>query len=129
MTNEHKHALAVGREESRAVRRYLEALEAHKPRRGRKRTIESIQSRLKQVEGRLPDADPLTRVHLAQEKLNLEAELAAKEEKVDMAALEAGFVSSAKTYGQRKGITYAAWRSAGVGPSVLRKAGVPRTRA
>src|ERR1700736_1195992 len=63
MSAAHKQALAVGREESRAVRRYLEALEAHKPKRGRKRTAEGIQGRLRQIESRLPAADALTRVH------------------------------------------------------------------
>ncbi|HEX6393704.1 MAG TPA: hypothetical protein VFZ97_09695 [Acidimicrobiales bacterium] len=128
MSDEHKHALAVGREESRAVRRYLEALEAHKPKRGRKRTTESIQSRLRQIDDRVAGADPLTRVHLVQERLNLETELATKEEAVDLKALEEGFVEAAKSYGERKGITYAAWRAAGVDANVLRKAGIPRTR-
>src|SRR5262245_5103066 len=59
MSAGHKQALAVGREESRAVRRYLEALQAHKPKRGRKRTSESIQARLDQIERRMPNADPL----------------------------------------------------------------------
>src|ERR1700758_697858 len=90
MSDEHKHALAVGREESRAVRRYLEALQAHKPKRGRKRTSESIQSRLEQIERRLPNADPLTRVHLVQERLNLQAELAAKGDTLDLLSLEDG---------------------------------------
>lgn len=36
MSAEHKRALAVGRDEGRAVRQYLEALEAHKPKRGRR---------------------------------------------------------------------------------------------
>ena len=36
MSDAHKEALAEGREQGRAVRRYLEALEANKPRRGRK---------------------------------------------------------------------------------------------
>lgn len=129
MSDEHKHALAVGREESRAVRRYLEALEAHKPKRGRKRTTESIQSRLRQIDDRISNADPLTRVHLVQERLNLETELATKEEAVDLKALEEGFVEAAKSYGERKGITYAAWRAAGVDANVLRKAGIPRTRS
>lgn len=129
MSDEHKHALAVGREESRAVRRYLEALEAHKPKRGRKRTTESIQSRLRQIDDRIAAADPLTRVHLVQERLNLETELATKEEAVDLKALEEGFVEAAKSYGERKGITYAAWRAAGVDANVLRRAGIPRTRA
>lgn len=129
MSVEHKRALAVGREESRAVRRYLEALEAHKPKRGRKRTNEGISSRLRQIEERLPGADPLTRVHLVQERLNLQNELATKEEAVDLKALEDGFVKAAKGYGERKGISYAAWRAAGVDANVLRRAGVPRTRS
>jgi hypothetical protein len=128
MTAEHKKALALGREESRAVRRYLEAIEAHKPKRGRKRTSEGIEARLRQIENKLPSADPLTRVHLVQERINLQNELANKEEAVDLAALEKGFIGAAKGYGQRKGITYAAWRAAGVDANVLRKAGVPRTR-
>ena len=73
-------------------------------------------------------ADPLTRVHLVQERMNLEAELTHKGETVDLGALEKGFVKSARTYGERKGITYAAWRAAGVDATVLRKAGIPRTR-
>lgn len=128
MSPEHKQALAIGREESRAVRRYLEAIEAHKPKRGRKRTREGIEARLRQIEDRLPMADPLTRVHLAQEQLDLQKELASKGEAVDIQALEDDFVSAARGYGQRKGITYAAWRAAGVDANVLRRAGVPRTR-
>jgi hypothetical protein len=128
MSAEHKAALAVGREESRAVRRYLEALEAHKPKRGRKRTAEGIEARLEQIEDRLAIADPLTRVHLVQERINLQSELANKEEAVDLDALEEEFVASAKGYGERKGITYAAWRAAGVDANVLRRAGIARTR-
>ncbi len=128
MSAEHKQALAVGREESRAVRRYLEALEAHRPKRGRKRTTEGIEARLRQIEEKLPSADPLTKVHLVQERLNLENELANKEEAVDLASLEKDFIAAAKGYGERKGITYTAWRAAGVDANVLRKAGIPRTR-
>ena len=128
MSVEHKKALAIGREESRAVRRYLEAIDAHRPKRGRKRTSEGIETRLRQIEAKLPAADPLTRVHLVQERINLQHELANKEEAVDLASLEKEFVSAAKGYGERKGITYAAWRAAGVDANVLRKAGVPRTR-
>jgi hypothetical protein len=126
MSESHKAALAEGREQGRAVRRYLEALEAHKPKRGRKRTPESIQKRLSAIEEQLSTADPLTRVHLVQERMNLESELAAGDNAVDMAALEEGFVTAAGSYGQRKGITYAAWREAGVDPSVLRRAGIRR---
>jgi hypothetical protein len=128
MSVEHKQALALGREESRAVRRYLEAVDAHKPKRGRKRTTQGIEARLRQIEERLPSVDPLTRVHLVQERINLQNELATKEDAVDLDALEQDFVSAAKGYGERKGITYAAWRAAGVDANVLRKAGIARTR-
>jgi hypothetical protein len=43
MSDEHKEALARGRHEGRVVREYLEALRATKPKRGRKRTPESIE--------------------------------------------------------------------------------------
>ncbi len=126
MTDEHKAALAEGREQGRAVRRYLEALDAHKPRRGRKRTPESIQKRLSAIEEQLPAADPLTRVHLVQERMNLESELVSTDNTVDLKALEDEFVAAAAPYGQRKGITYSAWRQAGVDPGVLRRAGIRR---
>lgn len=126
MSDSHKQALAQGREEGRAVRRYLEAIEAHKPKRGRKRTTESIQKRLASIEQKLPSADPLSRVHLIQERMDLENELAAATKKVDLAGLEAEFVRAARAYGQRKGISYAAWRATGVDPGVLRKAGITR---
>src|SRR6184192_344807 len=45
-TDAHKQALAEGREQSRALTAYLEALEAHRPRRGRPRTAESIQAQI-----------------------------------------------------------------------------------
>ncbi len=126
MSEQHKEALALGREQGRAVRRYLEALEAHKPRRGRKRTAESIQKQLEALEEKLAYADPLTRVQLIQERMNLQQELAAKETTVDLAALEEEFVEAARAYGERKGISYAAWREAGVDAAVLKRAGISR---
>ena len=126
MSDSHKAALAEGREQGRAVRRYLEALEAHKPKRGRKRTSESVKKRLIVIEDKLPDADPLSRLQLVQERLNLQRELAAADTTIDLTTLEDEFVAAAGPYGQRKGISYAAWREAGVDPAVLRKAGIGR---
>ena len=126
MSASHKAALAEGREQGRAVRNYLEALDAHKPKRGRKRTPESVQKRLAAIEEKLAAADPLTRLHLVQERMNLSNELAAAGAKVDLSALEKDFVKAAAPYGQRKGIAYAAWREAGVDPVVLKKAGIKR---
>ena len=126
MSDSHKAALAEGREQGRAVRRYLEALEAHKPKRGRKRTPESVQKRLVAIDEKLAEADALTRLHLVQERMNLETELASSGDSVDMEGLEDDFVAAAAPYGARKGITYGAWRQLGVDPGVLRRAGIKR---
>ena len=126
MSDTHKAALAEGRDQGRAVRRYLEALEAHKPRRGRKRTPESMEKRLATIEENLQQADPLTRLQLVQERMDLQRQLEAADSTVDMQALEDEFVKAAPDYSRRKGITYAAWREAGVDPAVLRRAGIRR---
>lgn len=126
MSDEHKQALAVGREQGRAVRRYLEALEAHRPKRGRKRTPDSIERRLKVIEDELGSADPLTRLQLVQERMDLQEELASKSEAVDMTSLEDQFVAAARDYGERKGISYGAWRELGVDAAVLKRAGIRR---
>ena len=126
MSNEHKAALAEGRAQGRAVRRYLEALEAHKPKRGRKRTPESISKRLEKIETDLPAADPLKRLMLIQERLDLQAELASTGESVDLEGLESEFAGVAREYGERKGISYTAWRELGVPSAVLKRAGIGR---
>lgn len=127
MTDEHKAGLAQGREQGRAVRRYLEALESAKPRRGRKRTPERMEARLAAIDQAMRTADPLARVRLAQERLDLEAHLIRGDHQADLQALEAEFVAAAKAYGERKGITYNAWREVGVSPRVLKAAGVRRS--
>ena len=126
MTDEHKAALAEGRAQGRAVRAYLEALEAHKPKRGRKRTPDSIKKRLAKIELEIGDADPLKRLNLIQERLDLQGELDATEETVDLSALEQEFAGAAKAYGERKGISYAAWRELGVAAATLKDAGIGR---
>jgi hypothetical protein len=128
MSAEHKSALAEGREQGRAVRRYLEALESTKPRRGRRRTPASINKRLAAIDEQLVDADPLRRLHLLQERMDLEREVTADDNGVDIEAAEGEFVQAAGPYSQRKGITYQAWRAAGVEARVLKAAGIARTR-
>jgi len=126
MSDDHKAALAVGRAQSRAVSTYLEAIEANKPKRGRKRTPDSINAQLAKIEASLADADPLSALNYRQERIDLQAELRAMSESVDLDAIEAEFVKAAKGYGERKGITYAVWREAGVPADVLGKAGISR---
>lgn len=128
MTDSHKAALAKGREEGRIVRAYLEALESTKPRRGRKRTVDSIRKKLAAIEDELASASPLNRLHLVQEQRDLEAELAHSGQAVDVGTLEKEFIRVAKDYSGRKGLSYSAWRAVGVSATVLEKAGIPRTR-
>ncbi len=127
MSDEHKAALAEGRNQGRSVRCYLEALEAHKPKRGRKRTPDSVQKRLVRIDAELETADPLKRLQLIQERLDLRAELDASSTKVDLTGLEKEFVTAAKAYSARKGISYAAWRELGVEPAVLKRSGITRS--
>src|SRR3546814_9602003 len=70
MSAAHKAALAEGRSQGRAVRKYLEALEANKPKRGRKRNAKSIQDRIANIDASLAGSDPLKRVQLIQERLD-----------------------------------------------------------
>ncbi|MGQ0431077.1 MAG: hypothetical protein ACT452_01570 [Microthrixaceae bacterium] len=127
MSDEHKAALAEGRNQGRSVRQYLEALEAHKPKRGRKRTAESVQKRLDRIDLELAKADPMKRLQLIQERLDLKTELDTVGAKVDLTDLEEEFVNAAAAYSARKGISYAAWRELGVDAAVLKRAGVRRS--
>ena len=129
MPAEHKKALAEGRAEGRAVKAYLDALEQQRPRRGRKRTPDSIKKRLAAIEKELADATSLARLQLVQERRDLETELAGMDTTVDLTKLEAEFVKVAKAYSARKGIEYASWRELGVAADVLKKAGVTRASA
>ena len=116
--------MAVGRTQSRALAPYLEALEANRPKRGRKRTPESIDRRLADIREELKFGKPIKRVALLQERRDLIAERQKLDKKVDLAAYEEAFVANAKSYSERRGITYETWRELGVPASVLKRAGI-----
>lgn len=126
MTASHKKALANGRTEGRVIRDYLEVVEAIKPRRGRRRTPESIAKRLAAISAEMKVTDPVTKVRLMQERLNLRTELAGMKNKTEVAATEAKFVKVALSFSERNEITYEAWREFGVAPAVLKRAGITR---
>jgi hypothetical protein len=126
MTAQHKAALAEGRSEGRAVKSYLEALQQNRPRRGRRRTPDSINKRLAAIDAAYADGSALQQLQLVQERIDLQRELDAMGAKVDLSALEGAFVKTAAKYAQRKGISYAAWRELGVPADVLKKAGISR---
>jgi hypothetical protein len=117
MTDSHKAALERGRAEGRVVRDYLEALRSNKPKRGRKRTADSINKRLAAIDAELPDASAIDELQLIQERRDLNAELASLGSGVDLSEIEEAFI----------GVSYASWRDVGVSAAVLKRAGINRS--
>lgn len=113
------------RAQSKIIRDYLDALERNRPRRGRKRTRDTVEKQLTLVENQLEDADSLERLHLVQRRIDLENELENLKNRVDIAELEARFIGNAKEYSERKGLSYEAWHTLGIHNDVLTKAGIP----
>lgn len=126
VTDGHKAAMAEGRTQSRAIAAYLEALETHRPKRGRKRTAESVERRLTAIDNDLQMANPIKRLSLIQERLDLLQEQRNMAGAIDISGFEADFVAAAKPYSERKRISYAAWRELGVPPAILKRAGISR---
>ena len=124
MDDQHKAKLAQGRNDARAVKNYLEFLENNKPKRGRKRTPDTIQKRLDKIEAELDDAGTLQRLAMLQEQEDLAAELEKMGEVVDGSELRAAFVEAAARYGKSKGISRGTFRKMGVDAKTLTEAGV-----
>lgn len=128
MSDEHKQALARGRQEGRAVRDYLAAIE-HERRPGRRVDKGTVEARIGEVQARIDEEpDPAKRVEMIQRRLDLEEQLIAMQDEPDLEALEVAFIEAAGGYSERKGISYAAWREAGVPAAALKAAGIKRTR-
>jgi hypothetical protein len=110
---------------ARIVRRYLSALDARKPGRTTARVVESVLHRMHQIDTLLLSADPVRRLHLTQERIDLHAEqLRLQTANGDFDALEKAFIRVARSYGERYDVTYSAWRQVGVDADVLAKAGI-----
>ncbi|OFW66068.1 MAG: hypothetical protein A2Z12_10265 [Actinobacteria bacterium RBG_16_68_21] len=125
MSAQHKAALAQGRRESRAIKLYLQALGNRRP--GRPVTPVTLEKRISDLGAKIAaESDPLKAVDLRQSRIEAEQLLARAESVADMAELETGFVKYAKSYSSRKGISYTAWREAGVPAAMLRQAGISR---
>ena len=111
---------------ARVVRRYLSALDSKKPGRSLSRTAETVAHRMHQIDTLLLSADPVQRLHLTQERIDLHAEHLRLRTSgaADFADLERSFARVARSYGDRHGITYSAWRQIGVDADVLARAGI-----
>ena len=82
--------------------------------------------RLERIDVELVSADPLKRLQLTQEQIDLAQELEGMDSGINLTDLENDFVRVASGYADRKGITYAAFRQIGVPASVLKRAGINR---
>ena len=126
LSPEVKQARAAARAETRAVRKYLEGLQAISARRRRRKSpqqeLEAVQAQLEVESGQIQ------RLALIQRRIDAERRLAESSDPIDMEALESEFVKIARSYSDRKGISYKAWRETGVSASVLGKSGIARTR-
>jgi hypothetical protein len=120
-------ASSRSRDQARVVRRYLAALEAER-KGGKRRLSESIGNRILKIDELLVTADPLTRLHLTQERIDLHGEQIryANGAADDVSSLEKQFIKVARSYADRVGIGYAAWRQVGVDTEVLERAGITR---
>lgn len=128
MSQAHKEALAKGREQGRKVRAYLEALEQERQH-GRKQDPETLERRIREQQEKIEaEPNPAKRLEHIQKRIDLEEALAAQSRTVDLEQLEKDFIEAIGEYAERKGITYSALREAGVPASVLKQAGVKRTR-
>jgi hypothetical protein len=128
MTTTHKAALARGREMSTIVDRYLSVVNVPK-KRGRRVSPVALRKRLAAADAKRKSSTGVAKVLAAQEVRDLRARLAdASGDGTNTKTLEASFVKVARQFSVNRGISYAAWRDAGVSAAVLQRAGIARTR-
>ncbi len=114
----------IDKSQNKIIKDYLDGLEKHKAKRGRRRSPETIKRRLTAIDDKLPTASTLTKLHLIQEKLDLDSALKALETPANINDLEPLFIEVAKPYSERHNISYSAWRAMGVRPEILKRAGI-----
>ena len=129
MSADHKQKLAQGRNESRVVSRYLDAVVAGKGKRGRKRTPESISLQITRIDKEISAATAIRKLELTQRRADLVLEKERLLARVDLTSVEKDFIKVAKSYAARNGISYASFRSLGVPAEVLKKVGISRARS
>jgi len=104
----------------------IEALEQSRPKRGRKRTRETIEQQLAAATADAQAASGMKRLEAIQRRNDIHRELASLETMIDITDIESQFIDVAHSYSDRKGIDYATWREFGVTADVLSQAGITR---
>jgi len=125
MTESHKLALKEVRERGQIVRKYLQSIEATKPRRGRPITPDGLRKRIADLDAALAnETDPLRKLELVQARISKQKELQELEQPTDLSGLEDEFVRVAKRYSESKDLSAEAWLELGVPKAVLKRAGI-----
>jgi hypothetical protein len=113
---------------STIVDRYLSVVNVPK-KRGRRVSPVALRKRLAAADAKRKSSTGVAKVLAAQEVRDLRARLAdASGDGTNTKTLEASFVKVARQFSVNRGISYAAWRDAGVSAAVLQRAGIARTR-
>ena len=125
-----RRKMAESQQARRAVSNYLDALHAPKQR-GRQVSIATLKQRLSAAEAEASNSLGVAKLDALKAVDDLQARLksASSSSTSDMKSLERAFIKHAKTYSERKKISYSVWRKAGVPAAVLQKAGISRTSA
>lgn len=117
---------ASKRVETKSVDVYLTVLASQKRGPGRRSTPETVKAQIAKVDEELGSTVGAAHLELVQRRLDLNRRLEELETASSFEELETDFIQHAASYGQRKGITYAAWRECGVAAEVLKRAGIGR---
>jgi hypothetical protein len=126
MSDDQKASMAEGRRQSRVVKTYLRFLEGTQGRK-KQRNLDEIDGDLVRVDEQLESAHGVDRLTLLQEREDLQRQ-ALEAQPDNYGAIEEQFITVARSYSDRKGISYSTWREFGVSKNVLQAAGIPRTR-
>lgn len=121
--------MAKGRRAASAVGAYLEALDDNKPRRRRELSVDQLDAHLAEAREAVKTETGVRKLAAAQHVVDLERRIVeSTAPQVDISALEDAFVEWAPIYAASKGISYAAFRAAGVPAAALKRAGISRAQ-
>lgn len=119
-----RQAMAHGQHSSKAVRRYLEALQSDRS----SVDVERLQEQSEKLHAQIAEeTSPIKQLQLVQKRIDVEDQLTAAGSGPSIEECEQEFIEWAADYANRKGISYRAYREMGVPAAVLKEAGVPRS--
>lgn len=130
MSAAHKKALADGRRMSKTVDTYIRAIQTPNAR-GRKVSAAQIKSRLEEARQKVTTETGVNMLLAVQAVRDLDVKLHTRTNGNSETARKqatAAFIKIAAAFSKSRNISYASWRDIGVPASVLKQAGIARTR-